>query len=429
MIYCFFFALIVLLLGACDKQKDPLPGKRESFLLVQEGLNPDPALKKTPLRLLDPVLNLSWPQGGGNASHNMPHVSLKDNLKEFYNVQIGTGSSSEQRLISNIVISQNAVFTMDAVGNVSAFSLGEGKLLWSFSSSPEGHEGETLGGGIAYDRDKVYISTSFGEVICLESDNGKMLWRHHVISPMRTAPTIDRGRIFIVTINNELMVLRADTGEQLWSHAGITEAAGLLGAANPAVKDDVVVVVYSSGEVYSLKVENGHMLWSDILTSALRLDSVSSISHIRARPIIDEDFVYVISHGGRMIALDLKTGIRQWQKDIGGVRAPAVHKNGLFVLTNNNDLVAIHKKTGQIYWAVSLPKLTSDKARILYAGPILAGNALILTGSNNKALFVSPADGKILKELSLPDACLLSPIVVQEMLLILTDSGHLVAYR
>ena len=52
-------------------------------------------------------------------------------------------------------------------------------------------------------------------------------------------------------------MLSTDDGRKLWSHNGIPETAGLLGGASPAVEGEIVVVAYSSGELFALRVENG----------------------------------------------------------------------------------------------------------------------------------------------------------------------------
>jgi outer membrane protein assembly factor BamB len=165
-----------------------------------------------------------------------------------------------------------------------------------------------------------------------------------------------------------------------------------------------------------------------LLNPALRIDSVASIAHIRARPVIMGGIVYIISHGGQMVALELKTGARLWQREIGAIRSPAVIGDSIFVVTNDGDLVCIKKATGQIHWAVSLPKLDSDKKVLLWAGPIVAGDSLILTGSNGQLLFASAQDGKILKTLELGASSNQSPIVADGALYVLTDDANIIKY-
>src|SRR5262249_10856562 len=107
---------------------------------------------------------------------------------------------------------------------------------------------------------------------------------------------------------------------------------------------------------------------------------------------------------------------------------PAITGDSIFAVTNNAELISIKKATGQIHWAVSLPKLNENKTPILWAGPIIAGDSLILAGSNGELVFASPKDGKILKTINMPGGSGLSPIVADEALYVLTDDATLVKY-
>ena len=268
--------------------------------------------------------------------------------------------------------------------------------------------------------------------MALDAQKGTILWRSATSGPVRTAPTVKDGRVFVVTINNQLETFDANTGKLLWTHTGIIESAGLLGGASPAVHEGVVVVPYSSGEVFALRVENGYPLWSESLTTSKRLDSISSLSHIKARPIIDHDLVFLVGNSGRMSALDLRSGQTVWTKDIGGVRTPAIAGGFIFMVTNEYSLVCLKRDTGDVLWVKKLPQFinpTTHEEPIFWAGPVLANNQLVLAGSNGHGLILMVDTGKKSLEFELPGQTTLSPILIDKTLVFLTDSATLVAYR
>jgi outer membrane protein assembly factor BamB len=314
------------------------------------------------------------------------------------------------------------------MGTVSAVNIKDGSVAWSVNPLPEGHESEGMGGGVAYDNNVVFCTTSFGELLALQAQDGKILWRKSLGAPSRVAPTFKGGNVYALTINNEVHAFTAASGNALWNHSGISEAAGILGGASPAVGEGMVIAAYSSGEVFGFQENTGQPVWGDLLNPALRIDSVASIAHVRARPVIMGGIVYIISHGGQMVALDLKTGNRLWQRELGAIRSPAVMGDSMFLISNDADLVCVKKSTGQIHWATSLPKLNSEKKTILWAGPIVAGDALILTGSNGQLLFASPKNGKTLKTLNMEAGSSLSPIVADGALYVLTDNADIIKY-
>jgi outer membrane protein assembly factor BamB len=63
------------------------------------------------------------------------------------------------------------------------------------------------------------------------------------------------------------------------------------------------------------------------------------------------------------------------------------------------------------------------------AGPVLAGGRLILASNQGQMVEVNPQDGKILKTSDLPGDVMIAPLVADNTLILLTQSGELVAYR
>jgi outer membrane protein assembly factor BamB len=66
---------------------------------------------------------------------------------------------------------------------------------------------------------------------------------------------------------------------------------------------------------------------------------------------------------------------------------------------------------------------------IVWSGPILASDRLILLSNYGIGVSVSPYDGTILGKVELSDSASMAPIVAGGMLFILTDDAELVAYR
>ena len=421
----------VLLLTACDtKDTTPLPGERISFLNFTASIKADPKVAGMTVTVPIAVANTSWSQMGGRADHALINVSLGEKIKETWHQSVGTGSNDEQRMLSSPITDEQHAYTMDAEGIVTALSLKTGDVVWQKPTSPEEHTHDTLGGGIAVDNGVVYATTSFGDVVALKADKGDEIWRKGGYAPFRSSPSVKNGHVYCQSINNELITLSTSTGDLVWSHSGIPESALLLGGGKPACSGDTVIVAYTSGEVHALSQTNGQPLWSDTITPMARIDTVTSIPHIRARPVIDENQVFVISHGGRMTAIDFKTGTRQWQKELGGIRTPVVTGGFVYVLTNMNELVCLERKEGVVHWVAGLPLVDENEGAINYAGPIMAGDTLIVSSSKGEIIRVNPHNGKIVDTLKVESGPIfLAPIVAHKTLFALTDNAVLHAFH
>jgi outer membrane protein assembly factor BamB len=427
------------LLGGCqwfkglfEEKKDKLPGERVSALALEHRLEPDPALATAEIRLPRPVKNADWAQAGGVPSHALQHLALDGPLREVWSRSIGDGASRYGAVLSQPVVEGDRVFALDARDVVIAFDAKSGKELWRNDVKPGAERSHAFGGGLAVAGGRVFVTSGYGQVLALDAANGNEIWRQQATAPFRGAPTVADGRVFAITVENQLEALSADDGHRLWTHSGIPEPAGLLGAASPAVEGDIIIVPYTSGELFALRVENGRPLWTDNLATARPLGALATLADIRGRPVIDRGRVYAVSHSGRMVAIDLRTGDRVWEQDVGGTHSIWVAGDYLYLLANDVDLLCLLRQDGRVRWVRELPRFENPKAKedpMRWAGPVLAGDRIIVVASNGEALSVSPYTGKPLGRVEFPDAVFLDPIVANDTLYVLTDDAELIALK
>ncbi len=428
-----------ILLSACEapdwlggQEKPRLPGERISILQLDKALEPDAAIADLEVRLPRPWRNPDWPHAAGFASHAMHHLEVGEDLRRAWKISIGQGSGSESKLLSRPVVAGDRIVTMDAEAGVSAFRVSDGRLLWRRELTPEDEDEGVIGGGVSIDNDVAYAATGYGFVHALSLEDGTEIWRRRVGTPIRGAPTVIDGRIFVITYDNQLHALSSGDGTTLWNHSGIPEDAGLIGAPSAAVGGGLVVVPYSSGELFALRVENGRVVWGDQLIRARRLAALSSLNEIRGSPVIDRGMVLAISFSGRIAAIELRSGQRLWDRDITGMETPWVAGDFIFLVTAQAEVVCLSRKDGRIRWVAQLARYEDEEEkldRIHWSGPVLASDRLVLVSSEGYAVAISPYSGRMLGRIELPDGALIPPIVADGSIYVLSDNGDLIALR
>jgi outer membrane protein assembly factor BamB len=427
---------LCLFVTACsDSSKigSTIKGTRVAILDQAKAIQPDTTARTTKLQVPGTVNNTEWPQAGYDPSHVMPNASLGAHPQKAWSTSIGDGSSSDYKILARPVVSDGVVYTMDAIGVVAAVSEKDGDIKWLVPTAPADAEEDAIGGGVAVDGSTVFATTGFGDVVALDSADGKVKWRRSLQNPLRAAPTVSEGRVYAVSIDNQLTALNAATGEIEWQHRGIVEAATLMGAANPAVVGDSVVVAYGSGEVFNLRAENGRSSWNYALTTPTQIGALPAIADIRGLPVIDRDRVYAISHSGRIAAIDHRTGDRAWEADIGGINTPVVAGDAVYILSNDGQLVALSRVNGAVIWVQQMQRLSDpdDKSSdpIFWTGPVMAGGNLWLTNSAGQLVCFSPVDGTQTDTVDVGSPIFIPPVIANGTMYVVTDDGELVAVR
>lgn len=433
-----FLLPLTMLVAACSLfGKDPLDidGERISVIREDKNLQPDYAAGEMQVRIPRATSNTEWTQSGCNSSHNVGHIKAGGNLEEVWSVSFGKGSGKRNILITSPVSDGEKVYTLDAKGIMQAYRLDNGDKVWRRRLKHGNHENrETsiIGAGAAVYDGKVFATTGFGKVFALQSSDGSILWERDVKSPIRIAPTVNDELVIIQTIDNNIYALKTNDGSVLWKDKIEAENTTMIGGSSSAysVENDLVVAAFNNGQVQAYKASTGTPLWSEWVISAGATDAIAEITAIKANPVIADGVAYILGYSGPLTAIDIRTGVKLWVKDIAGATQPWVAGKFLFVLTNDGDLAAIENKTGKVVWSTIIPYADNDnKSGIFVSGPILTNDALLVASSNGKLFSVSPYNGRIMGIAEVEDGVESSPIMVNETLLLTSKDAEIVAYK
>ena len=160
--------------------------------------------------------------------------------------------------------------------------------------------------------------------------------------------------------------------------------------------------------VIAFDVATGKELWATLNGTAFRERRGDGP---RATPTVDGDRVYALGGNGDLSALDAKTGKAIWQLNVlqkfggqnivwGISESPLVLNDRVLINAGgpNASIVALSKKDGTVLW-----KTQSDKAGYSSALPVqVGGKTQVVFFTQQRALGLDPADGKVLWEYSKP---------------------------
>lgn len=419
--------------GGKDKPSTPTVGKRIPILSkVDTSAKVDPALATVVVGVPLAEVNQEWPQAGATASKSYGNLALSATPSQVWTQKIA-GSSSKQRLAAAPVIGGGRLFVMDTEGTVHAFDAASGAAAWSQSFQIKGdNQSSVYGGGVSFNDGRLYVTTGMGEVAALDANDGKVLWKVKPAGPLRGSPTIAFNSVFVMTQANQLLSLSTADGAQQWNRAASVGQTGVFGVAAPAAGQGTVIAGFSTGELIAYRYENGRELWSDALARTSLSTTVGVLTDIDADPIIDRGRVYALGQGGRMAAYELVTGQRIWELNLAGISTPAVAGDWIFTLTDDGRLLCIARSTGKVRWLTQLDTFKNQEKKknpIFWSGPVLAGDRLWFVNSEGQYYSASVTDGVPSYVGTVDAPVTLAPVVANNTLYLLDDSGKITALR
>ncbi|MFT3809027.1 MAG: PQQ-binding-like beta-propeller repeat protein [Micropepsaceae bacterium] len=428
------------------KTEARVPGERISLMpRGQDALVQDPVFAGKAVPLPAPVQVGSWPNPGGTPENAVGNIDASVNFGQAWSTSIGVSTSSDSAITASPIIAQGMIFTLDAAVGVRAFDVSSGGEIWGvslavedtssdwyfFSSGGDTPE-EGYGGGLAYSDGRLYVTTGFGEVVALNPNDGSRLWTKKTGSPFHTAPTARDGRVYVVNRENRMWALDGATGGEIWNHEVFAEGAGVLASTSPAAGGDLIVVPYTNGDIYALRANNGRAVWSNSLTRTGVADSLSSINDIAGRPVIDGNIVFAISHAGRFVAIDARSGERLWTRDLAGVQTPWVAGDYVYVTGMDGVVYCFEKLTGRVAWSTYLGRWQDEEARedtVEWSGPLMANGHLVLTSTDGRIAVLAASSGAVEQSFETGVGSIIAPIAAAGALFLLNDDGDLTAYR
>lgn len=431
-----------LLFTSCDtldfrdkEEKPPLKGDRISVMELQKKLEADTEAAANAEPYLPPEtwINAYWPQVGGYPTHSMQNLAFTpDQPEKAWSVDIGKGSTRRYPLTASPIVVDGMIYALDSRNNLSAYNIENGAVVWRVNVQKKEEEDPAITGGIAYGEGKIFVTNGYNEVIALNPKTGKGHWKTTIATPSRAAPTIINGRVFIATLDGRLVALETATGAVAWEYVGVNETAALVGAASPAASRDIVIPVFASGEIGALRTANGSTAWADNLGQSRRFEGLTSIADINALPVIDRDVVFSVSYSGILAAIDLRTGRRIWQRNIGSANTPWIAGDHIFLISAENDLISLNRNNGVIRWVKTLP-LYRDKdkkeGRLFWTGPIMAEGRLIVASTDGRIAEITSENGELIRTWETDDSVVHPPILANKTLYVLSEDGILSAYR
>lgn len=430
-----FIVCLLTLLTACSgsASKSKIEGERVSINFKRSAVTANPAALSTGLRLPRAVEFEAWGQSGGNASHALSHVALANKIIPSWKKSLGGGNARGRRIFSAPVYENGAIFASNTYGEIFAISEEYGKILWEIKK--EGEEGENLGyaPGLAVQNGVVYATLSSGEVIALDAETGEEKWNVALGLPLRSAPSVDDKHVYVIANNNSFYALDLKAGTLKWTHNGIEEQLAILGGPSAVISDKgVVVVPYSSGEIYALSQADGRYLWHDALSINVGSDLYSSLVDVEASPVIADDVVYAVNHNGQLSAFELKTGRLFWNIALSATQMPWVAGSVLYVVTENDEIVCINRRDGLVRWIKDLNEHLNEKEKDVdpyWAGPLFAGDRLIVTSSIGKVLSLDPYEGELKSSYDVGEPVTISPIIAKKRLVLFSEKARLVTFK
>jgi len=245
---------------------------------------------------------------------------------------------------------------------------------------------------------------------------------------LAAAPVVGGGKLFAMGTDGTIVAFDKNTGARIWSRVeddltkdqspsafggGVSYDAGRVYATNGV------------GEVKALNAETGEVIWK-----------VKPAGPLRGSPTIAFGQLFVMTQDNQLLALNLSNGALVWNESgsttasgVFGVAAPAAGQGTIVAGYSSGELTAYRYENGRVLWSDALARTnistTVGSVTDIDADPIIDSGRVYALGQGGRMAAYELVTGQRIWELNL--AGISTPAIAGEWIFTLTDDARLLA--
>jgi eukaryotic-like serine/threonine-protein kinase len=297
----------------------------------------------------------------GSNDHYLYAVNLADGVQRW---KFKTGS----RVASSPAVYQGRVYFGSYDGNIYALDAKSGEQRWKFASEGERrfsgrhlHGSDPAGESMPDPFDlylssptivdaTVYIGSGDGNVYALDAGSGALRWKFHTGNVVHASPAVANGVVYIGSWDSYFYALDAKSGQERWRFKtgedhDIANQVGIQSSA--VIADGIVYFGCRDSNVYALDAVSGAKKWA----------YSNKGSWVIATPIAHDGTLYFATSDSALFnAVDAKTGMLRYSLSFHHwpmFSSPAIAGRILYIGSHSGTLVAIDLDKRATAWTFS----------------------------------------------------------------------------
>jgi len=301
-------------------------------------------------------------------SNGLVYVGSNDH--NLYALDRETGTlrwkfKTESRVTSSPAVAGGLVYVESYDGNLYAVDALNGSMRWKFETSGERRfAGRHLHGALpvaetmpdpfdfylsspAIWEGAVYFGSGDGNIYAVDALSGKLKWKFPTGDVVHASPAISDDTLFLGSWDSYFYALDARTGKEKWrfktgEDQKIHNQVGIQSSA--AVAGGVVYFGCRDSNFYAVDVKTGQQKWSFNNKGSWVIASAA---------VQDGKIYFPTSDSGTFYALDAQSGSRIFSLDFKRwpmFSSPGIAGHMLYLGSHNGKLIAIDLDTRQVIW-------------------------------------------------------------------------------
>jgi len=249
------------------------------------------------------------------------------------------------------------IYVFDSKGEIKSISK-NGRKTWSNKLDTNISTGITLG------FNKLLLSSSDGNVFCLEKSSGEILWQYSTEGEILAPPATDGDIVAIQNIDGRVTAVDLDTGKFRWDYRSVIPNLTLRGTSEPSFYEGFLFVGFSNGNLAKIEPRSGVTQWEIPITTSKETSEIGRIVDIDGNFVFSGGIAFVATFQGDIAALDTRSGRFIWKEKTSTANDLLSSRGKVILIDEKDQVIAYSQNNGNLEWLNKdfyLRELTSPK--------------------------------------------------------------------
>ncbi len=306
-----------------------------------------------------------------------PLPELKASATASVNWQTGVGKAVPG--FAPVVL-PDAIYAASTDGAMTRIDPATGRAIWRASA------GKNLSAGAGADENLVVVGTDKGEVLAFDG-NGTPKWTTKVSTEVIAPPQVADGIVAVFAGDGSITALSAVDGTKKWVNQRIAPALTVRNFAGGVTSRGALFVGTAGGRLLALDMPTGIVGWDATVANPKGATELERIADVTSLPLVDGEQACAVAYQGRIACFDVKRGTANWSRDISSLYGLAGDGKNIYVTDDKGAVHALDRTTGASLWKQDL--LAARKI----GGPQIVGDVVGVVDVEGYLHLLSPVNG------------------------------------
>jgi len=272
-------------------------------------------------------------------------VDFKEELdvRKLWTVKVGKGTEF-LRIGLSPSGDGNRVYAASYDGNVVALNPENGRRVWRVETDTVLSAGPGVGEGL------VVVAGYDGDLIALRAEDASEAWRINIVGEALARPVVQEGVVIVYSIDGRLRVYSAFDGTERWSFDQTLPALTQRGAAHPILVGRSVIAGFDNGRLISLDLNDGTPEWEAILAPPSGRSDLERLADVDGSITAIGQDVYAAGYNGRVASLAVESGQVLWARELSSPAGVSADWNNVYTVGNEGEVIALLRRNGNDVW-------------------------------------------------------------------------------